>query len=808
MEIPIENPSFEEPGAGEGSGIPRAWEPCVIGPALSISLDPEVKKSGKSSVRISSREPTDAALQQHVCVHPGRFYLLKGWVQTRDLVPAASSDVHGTLAVMSPGHAGEGHLIAAGRSLAGTHGWTHIRVPFEAPSEGSVRVLCFLCGWGKGTGTAWFDGLEIVPAGELPANILVTSEELVSKPVNPLIYGNFIESGLGHQVDRMWSELLFNRSFEEITPYKRPMWDWLSRGPGDDLSKEDWWHSGYEENHWYLAAGNPEARLEYLPYWDFHHGFQSASIVNKSPSKPALLAQDGIFVKRGISYLFSGSLRTGEMARRGGPQIRVTLSLYPGRDFSWPVAEAKIDGVGSAWKTFSAVLPNSGFEGRATFALSVPPQADLRADGLSLKPSDNVHGWRKEIIEALHRVRPSIIRFPGGCFASFYNFRDGIGPEPERRPRESEFWGGLENNDAGTAEFVTLCRLVGAEPFLCVNVMTAGAAEAADWVAYCNAGASHPMGEVRKVHGFPEPFAVKYWELDNETYRKFAPLEYAGRCVEFARAMKAVDPKIQLVMVGYWRFHDFLAEMLEVAGKDIDLVTDRGLDESYLRKVLKIIEEYNRKSGRQIRLCNTEWLPPWTDVPVIPDALNRQPSSSELTLQNRQIRWRYAMNAARQLLVFQRLGGDFAFSNFNNMANTWGQNVIECAKEGVYLSAAGRVFELLSSSPAAWPLRLEGMEDTPGLVCQAAWDSGRNALVLIALNYRGAKAPITFDFTPIGFKPRDAHVSILRAASPASFNSLKEPDAIFREDSRIELDPAERFLLTPPAYSIMHAVLR
>ena len=70
------------------------------------------------------------------------------------------------------------------------------------------------------------------------------------------------------------------------------------------------------------------------------------------------------------------------------------------------------------------------------------------------------------------------------------------------------------------------------------------------------------------------------------------------------------------------------------------------------------------------------------------------------------------MNAAWQLLVFQRLGGDFVLANFNNMANTWGQNVLECPKEGVYLSAAGRVFELFSRSPAAWPLIIQNDKKT------------------------------------------------------------------------------------------------
>ncbi len=81
--------------------------------------------------------------------------------------------------------------------------------------------------------------------------------------------------------------------------------------------------------------------------------------------------------------------------------------------------------------------------------------------------------------------------------------------------------------------------------------MTGSAQDAAAWVAYCNKDKLHPMGDLRQSHGYELPFHVKYWELDNETYRRFGPLEYAKRCVEFSKAMKKIDPTIKLVLVGY-----------------------------------------------------------------------------------------------------------------------------------------------------------------------------------------------------------------------------------------------------------------
>jgi len=164
------------------------------------------------------------------------------------------------------------------------------------------------------------------------------------------------------------------------------------------------------------------------------------------------------------------------------------------------------------------------------------------------------------------------------------------------------------------------------------------------------------------------------------------------------------------------------------------------------------------------------------------------------------------MNAARQVLVFQRLGGEFEFANFNNMANTWGQNVIECAKEAVIVSAAGRVFELFSRSTAAWPIKLEGPQDQD-LVVQAAWDLERKSLVIDVLNYKGEGVEMAFDMSALGLLAREAGVAILHGSSLAARNSIVDPDAIRREDSHVPLRSHSEFRLAVPRYSVSHAVL-
>ncbi len=637
----------------------------------------------------------------------------------------------------------------------------------------------------------------------------ITAGITVARPISPWIYGNFIESGFAHQVDGMWAELLWNRSFEEIPPYSAPLWEWLERKPGDDLTREPWWHSGYEEHEWRLEPSNPLATLTYESNWSFRHGTRAVEVVNKSKDRWAVLAQDGLWLRRGAAYDFSGWLATGgETALlRSAKPVQVKIGLYAENRFDKPIIEKTFRIESGAFEQDRTDFPVGDFEGRASFALSIEPGGSIRADGFSLMPRDAVEGWRKDVVEALKRVKPPIIRFPGGCFASFYDWRDGIGPRIDRRPRPSAYWGGLENNDVGVAELVRLCREIGAAPFYCLNVLTGSPDEAADLVAYCNSGPGHPLGRLRASHGFAEPFAIRYFELDNEPYRRFGALEYARRCVEFARAVKAVDPQARLVMVGYWRFNDSLAEMLDIAGEWIDGVTDRATAEEALRRDLAVLAGYNKAHGRSIFLCNTEWLAATDMRGAVPGALNRPAEDLSGTLQNRQIRWGYALNAAAQLFTYQRLGGDFLFADFNNLANTWGQNVIECAKEGVWLSAAGRVFEMMTASPAAWPLKQAVRKAQPGIVSQAAWDKDKKRLVLEIINFKAENVEAAFDLAGLEFAPRQARISTLRADSMQVRNTFADPDAIRREDRTERLKGRTNYAAALPSFSLTLIVL-
>jgi alpha-L-arabinofuranosidase len=159
-------------------------------------------------------------------------------------------------------------------------------------------------------------------------------------------------------------------------------------------------------------------------------------------------------------------------------------------------------------------------------------------------------------------------------------------------------------------------------------------------------------------------------------------------------------------------------------------------------------------------------------------------------------------------LTFQRLGGDFAFANFNNFANTWGQNVIECPKDTAYLSPAGRVFALLSRSPAARPLVLRTDGQRANLTIQAAWNENRTALCLMALNYNPEEIPLDFDFAGLGQSFTRAELTVLRAESLTAYSTPTRPSVVQHRETTQSLAGGQRFRVMAAPFSLTHVVLK
>ncbi|MXV50774.1 alpha-N-arabinofuranosidase [Pedobacter sp. HMF7647] len=143
-------------------------------------------------------------------------------------------------------------------------------------------------------------------------------------------------------------------------------------------------------------------------------------------------------------------------------------------------------------------------------------------DGFWVSPDLNVpkkDRIRLDIVDALKKIKVPNLRWPGGCFADEYHWRDGIGPRDQRPKMVNTNWGGVtEDNSFGTHEFLELCELIGCEPYIAGNVGSGTVEEMAKWVEYLNSSAESPMTNLRKQNGHPEAYKVKFWGVGNESW--------------------------------------------------------------------------------------------------------------------------------------------------------------------------------------------------------------------------------------------------------------------------------------------------
>ncbi|MBP6826468.1 MAG: alpha-N-arabinofuranosidase [Saprospiraceae bacterium] len=131
----------------------------------------------------------------------------------------------------------------------------------------------------------------------------------------------------------------------------------------------------------------------------------------------------------------------------------------------------------------------------------------------------NRDGVRTDLIEALKKMKVGNLRWPGGCFADTYHWKDGIGPKNKRPSMKNVWWGGVtEDNSFGTHDFLNLCEAIGAEPYLAGNVGSGAVQELADWVKYTNQETGSPMTDLRKTNGRDKPWRAKIWGVGNEVW--------------------------------------------------------------------------------------------------------------------------------------------------------------------------------------------------------------------------------------------------------------------------------------------------
>jgi alpha-L-arabinofuranosidase len=358
------------------------------------------------------------------------------------------------------------------------------------------------------------------------------------KPISPVLWGVFFEE-INHAGDGgLYAELVRNRSFEDA-----PMpqaWVLAEDGGGRSRIAIDTSHPLNERNRRCLR-------------WEIDEGVSQASIANEG--------YWGMAVQQGKRYRLSLYARCD---RRFRGELRVSLQGAKGAIY----AQHTVRGIGTEWKRFSGVLTSRTTDPKARLVISADSPGTVWLDMVSLMPVDTFrgrpNGLRKDLAQMLADLKPSFLRFPGGCFVegdrmhNALRWRNTLGDIAERSSRWC-VWGYTTTQGLGLHEYLQMSEDLGAEPLLVVNCGMAcqyrngdvAPIEALDeWIEEALAAIEYAIGPptsrwgaMRAKNGHPQPFPLRFVEVGNENWGAL----YEERYARFYDAIKARFPQIQII---------------------------------------------------------------------------------------------------------------------------------------------------------------------------------------------------------------------------------------------------------------------
>ncbi len=357
-------------------------------------------------------------------------------------------------------------------------------------------------------------------------------------PISKNIYGQFLEHGGDIVNNGIWSEMLVDRKFfypvATSAPTPPPVMGNAAGNPRFRRTPTRWWSP--------IGGGDVVSMDTKAPYTG-----DQTPLVKLSATEPHGLTQSGIAVRAGKAY-------TGRIVLAGtaGAVVRVTLIWGKKATDRQTVT---IRAAGQSFRKFPMRFTSDADTDDATLEIVGTGTGSFRVGAVSLMPADNIDGFRPEVIAALKQLRFGVLRFPGGNFVSAYEWRNAVGDIDKRPPIFDPVWHAVQPNDVGTDEFVTLCRLLGVDPYVTVNAGFGDAWSARQLVEYANGAATTPMGKWRAANGHPAPYHVKFWGIGNEAWGDYqmgamALPQFELKYNLFAKAMRQVDPSITLIAPG------------------------------------------------------------------------------------------------------------------------------------------------------------------------------------------------------------------------------------------------------------------
>ena len=359
-----------------------------------------------------------------------------------------------------------------------------------------------------------------------------------STPISKYMYGQFLEHGGDIVNTGVWSEMLVDRKFfypiSVSAPTPPPVLGNAAGNPRFNRIPSRWWAP--------IGGAEDISMDTKAPYAGEH-----SPRIGIDPKIPRGLSQSGIAVRKGKSY-------TGRIVLAGSPGAVVKATLIWGQEPS-DQQTVTIRPLTTAYRKFPLRFSATADTDDAKLEITATGTGSFRVGAVSLMPADNIEGFRPEVVATLKQLRFGVLRFPGGNFVSSYEWRHAVGDIDTRPPIFDPVWHAVQPNDVGTDEFLTLCRLLGVDPYITVNAGFGDAWSARELVEYTNGAATTPMGKWRAENGHPAPYGVKFWGIGNEPWGDYqmgamSLPQFELKHNLFAKEMRAVDPSILLIAGG------------------------------------------------------------------------------------------------------------------------------------------------------------------------------------------------------------------------------------------------------------------
>jgi alpha-N-arabinofuranosidase len=365
-----------------------------------------------------------------------------------------------------------------------------------------------------------------------PQDLKVTIDtQQTAQPVSPWEYGMFIEH-IGQLIYRsLWSEMIDDRKFYfPIKPEEPAAAAPAEGGPFRNMQLRKWRPIGpaeavtMDKDHAFVGDQSPRIELD--------------------ASTPHGIRQAGFALVKGKKY-------NGHVWLRATAGAKVSVALVWGEAASDRQTIA-LPAVAVGYREFPFIFTAGADAESAALEITGAGTGNFHIGAVSLMPAENIDGFRPEVIAQLKPLHSGFWRLPGGNYISNFSWYDSVGPRDKRPPDFDYAWNAMQTNDVGMDEFMTLCKLIGVEPYITVNAGFGDAHSAAEEVEYMNGAASTHMGAMRARNGHPEPYHIKYWDIGNEPYGPWqlgrTDLKYyLLKHNEFAKAMRAVDPSMTLL---------------------------------------------------------------------------------------------------------------------------------------------------------------------------------------------------------------------------------------------------------------------